>query len=51
MAPKIVSTPASGMVHQPDTTSAVHEQSGQHDNAANDADYMDSGLVAVLFDD
>ncbi len=51
MAPQIVSTPASGMAHQPDTATAAQEQGDLRDNTANDADYTDSRLVAELFDD
>jgi hypothetical protein len=51
MAPQIVSTPASSMARQRDTATAAHEQGGLRDNTASDADYMDSGLVAVPFDD
>ncbi len=46
MAPQIVSTPASGMAHQPDTATAAQEQGDLRDNTANDADYTDSRLVA-----
>ena len=53
MAPQIVSKPALGMTHHHEPLAAAPEPHGHglHDNTAAEASFMDTGLVALLFDD